>query len=161
MSVGPSRSDWQGAFALFGVSVDYSHIERAEEEYMYRPLDEPKLFNDRRRCAQHGGRLADGSYYSWVNGTLWLDSALKPYEYKWDSEDLISFLDLDDQDDPLFDKVTWFYLCAEFQLGEQYVVYGFCEFPSYSDNYTFTIVRASDALNLSLIGFNMKSGRSF
>lgn len=131
MSLGPSRSDWQGAFALYGVSVDYSHIDRAEEEYVYRPLDEPKLFNDRRRCAQHGGRLSDGSYYSWVDGFLWIDAALPSCQYDWsfnknnsiynesesdsdqwsDEDDFITFM--------WWTRVPWVLLCAEFQLGER------------------------------------------
>lgn len=109
---------------------------------IYEPIS-PQLFTHNRRnphfVRDHEGRLPDGSYYSWVDGLLWIDSPVTLHEYKWDNEDLISFLDAEDQDDPLYDKVTWYYLCLEFQLGEQYTLRGFCKFPVCSDNYTVTI----------------------
>lgn len=126
----PTRSDWQRVFGMLGVEVDYSHIDQAEEEYCYKPYDEPKLFSDcsRGKMPDYLYRMQDGSLCSWVDRLLWIDAALPAWQYDWsfNKDNSVSFYNDDvqwsDEEDfaPFmwWTKVSWTLMCAEFQLGE-------------------------------------------
>ena len=104
------------------------HLNLAVEmahDLVWKPHEEYKFFNENRRgkIRDYSYRTQDGSLYSWVNGLLWIDSALSFwYKYNEHESDSEQWSDEDDFIPFLWwTRVPWVLLCAEFQLGEAFI----------------------------------------